>query len=160
VTGLPQVGGAEVVVAARPEQVWAVLSDVTRVGEWSGECRGAGWLDGATAVAPGVRFRGTNRVRWIRWARISSVEHVDPGRELRWLTHGPAPMWDSTEWTVRLDPEGEGTRIRQDFRVVSLPAFWERVFALLIPEHHDRTAGLAADLRRLGDVAARSLSRR
>jgi hypothetical protein len=153
---LPHSGAAEATVAARPEQVWAVLSDVTRVGEWSGECRGATWLDGATAAVPGARFRGTNRVRWVRWARVSSVEHVDPGRELRWRTHGPAPMWDSTRWSVRLDPDGEGTRIRQHYQVVTLPAFWDRVFVMLLPEHRDRIAGLTADLRRLGAVAART----
>lgn len=159
-TGIPHSGGAEVLVTARPEQVWAVLCDVARVREWSGECRSAVWLDGATAVGPGVRFRGNSRVRWMRWSRVSTVEHVEPGRELRWLTHGPAPIWDSTEWTVRLDPDRGGTRIRQHYRVVTLPAFWERVFAVLMPEHRDRTEGLEADLRRLGEVAVGSVSPR
>lgn len=32
-------GAADVVVAAPPDSVWRVASDVTRTGEWSGECR-------------------------------------------------------------------------------------------------------------------------
>lgn len=50
-----------VVVDAPVQQVWAVVSDVTRVGEWSHECCGAAWLGGADGPAPGVRYRGRNR---------------------------------------------------------------------------------------------------
>src|SRR3954469_10516397 len=38
---------------AAAEAVWVVLAEVPRVGEWSAECRGARWLDGAMAAAPG-----------------------------------------------------------------------------------------------------------
>jgi hypothetical protein len=36
-----------VVVDAPVQQVWDVIVDVTRVGEWSHECRTARWLGGA-----------------------------------------------------------------------------------------------------------------
>ena len=29
-----------------------MLADVTRIGEWSHECQGAEWLDGAATAAP------------------------------------------------------------------------------------------------------------
>jgi len=35
---------ASVVIEAPPEAVWSVISDVTRVGEWSGECRRGEWI--------------------------------------------------------------------------------------------------------------------
>lgn len=43
---------------ATPEQVWALVSDVTRIGEFSPETFEAEWLDGATGPAVGARFRG------------------------------------------------------------------------------------------------------
>ncbi len=43
---------------ARPETVWALVSDITRTGEFSPETLEAEWLDGATGPAVGNRFRG------------------------------------------------------------------------------------------------------
>ncbi len=152
---LPQTGAAEVVVDATPEAVWAVLSDVTRIGEWSHECRGAEWLDGATAAAPGVRFRGRNRAgALVRWARVCVIRAVDPPHEFVWETVGPPLMRDASLWRVRLDPVEGGTRIRQEFHILSMAAWADRVVAATIPAHRDRTAALEADLRRLGAVSA------
>ena len=52
---------AEVVFVAgcEPEVMWDLIPDVTRIGEWSPECVGARWLDGASP-APGARFEGRN----------------------------------------------------------------------------------------------------
>ena len=151
---LPQTGAAEVVVDATPEAVWAVLSDVTRIGEWSHECRGAEWLDGATAAAPGVRFRGRNRAgALVRWARVCVIRAVDPPHEFVWETVGPPLMRDASLWRVRLDPVDGGTRIRQEFRILSMAAWADRVVAALLPAHRDRMAALEADLRRLGEVS-------
>jgi uncharacterized protein YndB with AHSA1/START domain len=153
---LPRGGSVEVEVDATPEAVWAVLTDITRVGEWSHECRGAEWLDGARVAAPGARFRGRNLVgRATRWARVCEVRTVDRPREFAWRTFGPRLMGDATEWRVRLEPAGSGTRVRQEFTVVSLPATVDVVIALMIPGHRDRSASLRADLVRLGEVAAR-----
>lgn len=48
-------------IAAAPERVWALVSDVTRTGEWSPENVGGTWLDGARGPAVRARFRGSNR---------------------------------------------------------------------------------------------------
>ena len=48
-------------IAASPEAVFAAISDVTRMGEWSPECHACEWGDGATAPAVGVTFTGHNR---------------------------------------------------------------------------------------------------
>ena len=45
-------------MAASPEKVWALVSDVTRIGEFSPETFEAEWLDGATGPEVGARFRG------------------------------------------------------------------------------------------------------
>ncbi|MGY1602397.1 SRPBCC family protein [Geodermatophilus sp. SYSU D00815] len=154
-TRIARSAAVEALVAAPPEAVWAVLADVPRVGEWSSECRGAVWLDGATTAAPGARFRGSNRVRWSRWARTCRVDVVDPPRELVWRTLPSGPYRDSVRWRVALEPADGGTRVVQTYEVLSMPRAEEAVAALLLPEHRDRQAALRADLERLGALAAR-----
>jgi Polyketide cyclase / dehydrase and lipid transport len=51
-------GHVDVVVDAAPEVVWRVVSDVTRTGEWSHECREVRWLDGAVIPAHRDRTAG------------------------------------------------------------------------------------------------------
>jgi uncharacterized protein YndB with AHSA1/START domain len=52
----------EVVLVANqePKAVWDLITDVARIGEWSPECVGGRWLDGA-GPRPGARFEGDNR---------------------------------------------------------------------------------------------------
>ena len=44
---------------ASPQQVWALVSDVTRIGEFSPETFEAEWLDGATGPEVGASGRRT-----------------------------------------------------------------------------------------------------
>ena len=43
---------------ASPQQVWDLVSDVTRIGRYSPETFEAEWVDGATGPATGAKFRG------------------------------------------------------------------------------------------------------
>jgi hypothetical protein len=145
-----------VVVDASVGEVWRVVSDVRRTGEWSHECRSVELLGGADSAAPGVRFRGRNRARWLRWARTCEVVAAEEPVELAWRT---VPSWffpDSTEWRIRLAPEGRRTAITQSFTVLRAPRLLDPVYAWLVPTHQDRDARLADDLARIGAVAAGS----
>ncbi len=44
-------------IAAPPEKVYALVSDITRMGEWSPECRSCRWADEATGPTVGARFK-------------------------------------------------------------------------------------------------------
>jgi hypothetical protein len=146
-------GTCTVRTGAGIDAVWAVVRDVTRVGEWSHECLGAKWIDGATAAMPGARFRGRNRAGVFRWGRVCEIVAAEP-YELVWRTVPTALYPDSTEWRIRLRPIAEGTEIEQSFDVVRAPKVLDVVYAALIPQHRDRAEALTADLRRLGEVAA------
>ena len=146
-------GRAEATVTAPVDAVWRVVADVTRTGEWSHECRDVAWLDGAVRAAPGVRFRGGNRSGWLRWSRTCEMLTVDPPTRITWRTIATPMFVDSTEWSVRLEPDGAGTRIVQEYRITRCPRWWEWIATRLIPAHIDRTAALTEDLRRIGAVA-------
>jgi hypothetical protein len=150
---------ANITVAASPEAVWAVIADVTRVGEWSGECRGCVWVDGADAPEPGARFRGRNRRGGLRWSRLSEVVLAERPRAFVWRTVARLPYLDSSEWRVSLAEDGTGTRVSQSFHVLTIPRPMERLIWLVMPAHRDRTADLAEDLVRLKAVVESGVRR-
>ncbi len=52
-------GGSRTVhIEAAPELLYGMVSDVTRMGDWSRETYEVEWIDGATGAAVGARFRG------------------------------------------------------------------------------------------------------
>ena len=141
-----------VTVEADIDEVWEVVRDVTRVGEWSHECVGAEWLEGSTSAVPGARFRGRNRAGIFRWGRVCEIVSAEP-YELVWVTLPTILYPDSSEWRITLDTVGNGTRIEQHFRVLRAPKVLSVLYAVLIPAHRDRTAALIDDLKRLGAAA-------
>lgn len=148
-----------VVVDAALTDVWCVVSDVTRVGEWSHECHAARWVGDVEEAVEGARFRGRNRAGWARWGRTCEIVSADAPRELAWRTVPTALFPDSTRWCIRLADIGGGrTRITQTFEVLRAPWLLDRVYARLIPAHRDRDARLARDLVRIGEVARRGVA--
>jgi hemerythrin-like domain-containing protein len=152
---IPRSGGAEVVVAAPIDAVWRVAADVTRVGEWSHECRRVEWVGEATAPAPGVRFVGMNKAGPWSWSRVNEVVCADEPSTLVWRTISTRWFPDSSEWRLRLKAVDGGTRIAESYEALRSPAFLARAYSFVVPAHRDRTRGLAEDLQRLGAIAAR-----
>lgn len=150
---LPIIGTNAVISAATPEQVWAIVSDVTRTGEWSHECHTVRWLDGATGGV-GARFVGANRNGRFRWSRPCTVTVWEPERLLTFQTRGPRGINDCSEWTLLLEPVEGGTRITQTFRGISLPLWVDRLIWATFPAHRDRNEALRGDLERLAVLAA------
>jgi hypothetical protein len=146
--------GLAVTVDADIDDVWDVVCDVNRVGEWSHECVGAAWLSDATSATPGARFRGRNRAGVFRWGRVCEITSAEP-YELTWRTVPTTLYPDSSEWRIALDKVDAATTISQHFRVLRAPKVLSVLYALLIPAHRDRTTALIEDLERLGEVARR-----
>lgn len=141
-------------VEATPQQVWDVLADVPRVGEWSHECHTASWEPGSSSAVVGAQFSGSNKSGRMRWGRRCTVTEVVPGRTLVYRTSGGIPP-DSTEWRFELEPRPSGgTRIRQSFRIVRMSRPVEAAIYLFVPRHRDRGEALRCDLVRLGELAA------
>jgi len=155
--GVQMSGRCHVTVDADLDAVWDVVLDVTRVGEWSHECVGVAWLDGATTATPLARFRGRNKQGVFRWGRVCEIIAVKP-YELVWRTVPTSLYPDSTEWKIRIQRTGNTTEIEQSFRVIRVPKLLALAYGILLPAHRERTAALVQDLRRLGDIAARSNS--
>jgi uncharacterized protein YndB with AHSA1/START domain len=84
-------------IAAPAATVWALVSDLPRMGEWSPENRGGQWVKGATGPVPGARFKGENRNGDKSWSTDAKVVDAEPGRRFSFLvTVGPikVAMWE------------------------------------------------------------------
>ena len=103
-------------MAARPEDVYAVVADVTRTPEYSPEVVKCTWLDGATGPAVGARFKGTNKMpNRPAFSNKPVVTVVDPGREFAFAR--TEPFGGTVEWRYRFEPDGDGTLVTESYEV-------------------------------------------
>ena len=151
---IPRHATVQMVVDAPPTAVWEVVGDPRRTGQWSHECLDVELLDGATAPAVGVRFRGRNKVGKTGWSRTCEIVGLDPDREISWRTVPTQLYRDSTIWTITVESADHGTRITQRYEVVKLGPLFDRFIYQFVKVHRDRRDALTSDLRRVGEVAA------
>ena len=149
---IPRSADTAVVVAAEPEQMYAVITDVTRIAEWSHECRRARWLGDTTGPVVGGRFQGTNTVNRFSWSRTCTITALEPGRLFAYRTSGGRPA-DSTAWSFELEPVEGGTRVTQRYEILEFARWAELLTIAFVPAHRHRGDALRADLVRLGHVA-------
>jgi uncharacterized protein YndB with AHSA1/START domain len=99
-------------IDAPPERLYEMVSDLSRMGEWSPENQGGTWLGGATGASPGARFKGRNRNGWRRWSTKATIVTAEPGREVSW--ESKALGMKVALWRYRFEPNGRGgTRVTE-----------------------------------------------
>lgn len=112
-----------VTVARDPEAVYALVSDVTRIGEWSPVCKACWWDDPAAGAVVGAWFTGRNVLPERTWETRSQVVAAEPGREFSWEVNDGWVRWGFT-----VEPDGAGSRLTQHWRFLpkGLEGFRER----------------------------------
>lgn len=140
-------------VAAPPEVVWDLVSDVTRMGDWSPETTSCRWRGGATGPAVGATFWGANRSGWRRWSTMCRVTAADPGRRFAFdVDAGPIAV---AHWSYDIVPTGDGCTVTETWTDRRHPAF-AKLSPLLTGvsdrEGHNRD-GMATTLERLATAA-------
>ncbi|KAA0118357.1 MAG: polyketide cyclase [Mycobacterium sp.] len=112
-----------VTVARDPEAVYALVSDVTRIGEWSPVCKACWWDDPAAGAVVGAWFTGRNVLPERTWETRSQVVAAEPGREFSWEVNDGWVRWGFT-----IEPDGAGSRLTQHWRFLpkGLDGFRER----------------------------------
>ena len=98
-------------IAASPDRLWAMVSDVTRMGEWSPETEAGTWLAGATGPAPGAEFEGANRNGEKHWTTKATVIAAEKGRRFAFRVDvGPIKV---SEWDYTFDPTAAGCTVTE-----------------------------------------------
>jgi hypothetical protein len=133
-------------IEAPPAVLYDLLADVTRMGEYSPECQRCVWLDGAAGPAVGARFKGWNRWRFARWARVCEVLAADPGREFAFRTLPLFPFADSTTWRYTFTPADAGTWVVETYEVTRLP-WWMSLAERLVGGPLGRPEAVAEAMR-------------
>ena len=104
-----------IVIARSPEDLYGMVSDVTRMGEWSPVCRKCWWDDGDRPRV-GAWFTGHNEAPdRDPWDTRSQVVAASRGEEFAFTVGGSWARWGYT-----FTPVAEGTRVTESWEV--LPA--------------------------------------
>ncbi|KRE29162.1 polyketide cyclase [Mycobacterium sp. Soil538] len=143
-------------VAVPPDELYALVSDVTRTGQWSPVCKACWWDDG-DGPRVGAWFTGRNELPERTWETRSQVVAADPGREFSWEVNKGWARWGYT-----LAPEGAGTRLTEhwEFLPAGLEGFRERFGDAADDEVAKRSeaarTGIPATLAAIKELAERA----
>lgn len=115
-------------IAASPDDVYAAISDVTRMGEWSEECYACAWHDESEGPVVGATFDGHNRNGEHEWTSQGTVVEAEPGRAFVF----DVSMFDFhyATWGYRIEPTDGGCRVTEwsdDLRPESVLEFSKQV---------------------------------
>ncbi|MBA2956395.1 SRPBCC family protein [Nocardioides sp. MAH-18] len=146
---------AEAEVAAPPAAVWSLLTDLSRMPEWSPELvRMVPLKRGGLRV--GQWYLGINRRKGVVWPTRNVVALLEPGRVLAWDTTSSGARWI---WELApAGPEGASTRVVHRRPVPGRLTRSSRIFAPLAlgggAGHADELeAGMAQTVARLRAAA-------
>ncbi|THV09172.1 SRPBCC family protein [Nocardioides caeni] len=152
----PLGGEVSVHMKAPVEEVWALVSDVTRIGEFSPETFEATWTHGATGPAQGARFKGhvkRNGVGPTYWTPCTVTKCVEPGNnEAVFEFSVGLDANPINTWGYRMHAENGGTRVTEYFRLT--PAWYIRGYWLLMGRLRSKTneRGMRATLEAMKAV--------
>jgi uncharacterized protein YndB with AHSA1/START domain len=116
---------AETTIAAPPSSVWAALTGLRRMPDWSPELlRMVPLKRGGLKV--GQQYLGLNRRKAVVWPTRSVVVELDPERTLAWDTKS-----SGARWVYELTPVEAGTRVVHRRPVPRRLTLLSKVFAPL-----------------------------
>ncbi|MGB6181317.1 MAG: SRPBCC family protein [Rhodococcus sp. (in: high G+C Gram-positive bacteria)] len=92
-------------IDAAPSDVWAVVSDLKRMGEWSPQCAA---MKVFGPVRAGTRTVNVNRRGRLVWATSAKVVRFEPERLLAFRI-----VENRTVWSYYLEPTDTGTRLTE-----------------------------------------------
>ena len=136
-------------VRASADQIYAVISDVTRIPEWSPETVRAEW------VAPD-RFNAWNRRRLGRWRTVAKVVEAEPAHKFSFVVQVMGGDW--TQWTYLIEPGSTAgaTRLTEECRMcVPLPfavLAFERLFLFVWDRRPDLQNNIQVSVDRIRSI--------
>ncbi len=90
-------------IDAPVDKVWALISDFSRMPQWSPQCR---LMKAFGPLRQGTRTINVNRRNFLYWPTTSTVTEVIPEKKLAFRVNT-----NNTVWTYELEPTENGTRV-------------------------------------------------
>jgi hypothetical protein len=129
----PMQGEVSLHMDALPATVWELVSDVTRIGEFSPETFEARWRRGYDHAEVGAKFKGhvkRNGIGPTYWSPCT-VTVCEPERVFEFSVGTDDVALNN--WGYRLEPDGTGTLVTEYFRLepkLPLRLYWTLLGAL------------------------------
>ncbi|WP_020121547.1 SRPBCC family protein [Streptomyces canus] len=99
-------------IAAPPERVWELVSDIELMPRLSSELQSVEWLDGGMGPVLGARFVGRSKHEAFgEWATTSHIVEYEPLKVFAWAVEDP--QFPSAIWRFTLERRDGGTLLRQ-----------------------------------------------
>ena len=140
-------------VAGDPAAIWALVTDIGLPARFSDELQTVEWLDGATEVAVGNRFRGHNHNQHLGdWATECTVIELEPDTRWAWtVVSGDNHM---ATWGFEVDPGRGAVTVRQWVRMgpdpsglsIAIAAMPEKEGRIISVRLREWRANMAANL--------------
>ena len=94
---------AQIDINAPVPKVWALISDLNRMPQWSPQCR---LMRARGPVRQGTRTFNLNRRNFLFWPTTSTITEVIPEKKLAFRVNT-----NGTIWSYELEPTEQGTRV-------------------------------------------------
>jgi uncharacterized protein YndB with AHSA1/START domain len=136
-------------IVASPSIVFAALTDVTRMGEWSPETYLAEWNEGCDGAALGAKYTGHNRNGDKEWS--IEAEIVDFVANERFFFDCNSRGFVFSKWGYTIEATDSGCRVTeywQDLRPAEALEYSKSVSGVEDRAAHNR-AGMVTTLERL-----------
>lgn len=98
-------------IAASPSTVFAALTDVTRMGEWSPETHLCEWNDGHDGAALGAMWTGHNRLGENEWSTEAKIIEFVPDE--RFVFDCMVGDFVFATWGYAIEPTEAGCRVTE-----------------------------------------------
>lgn len=109
----------QVTVARSPEELYDMVADLSRMGEWSPSNRGGRWDTGNQAEV-GAVFVGVNVARDREYETRSEIVAARRPEEIAWVAGGATAGW--ARWGWRFEAVEGGTLVTESWDPVNLAA--------------------------------------
>ncbi len=146
------------IVVARPaEELYDMVADVTRMGEWSPVCKECWWEDDDGGPRVGSWFVGRNVLPDRTWKTRSEVVVADRGREFAFIVGG-----SYVRWGYRFEPADGATVITEswemlpDIHALFAERFGEGAAAQVADRQEAARTGIPATLAAIKQAAERA----
>jgi uncharacterized protein YndB with AHSA1/START domain len=140
-------------IEASPERVWALITDVERIVDFSPECVKIEWLGGAIAPQVGARFAGTSRIDSFEWTRNCTITALQEPNLFAYEVADEADESPQSRWSFEIQADASGAVLTQRFSHVPTGRSTVRIIAEADPAAAEQTVAerakmLKTDMRR------------
>ncbi|WP_395155213.1 SRPBCC family protein [Ilumatobacter sp.] len=144
----PLTGSATTTIIAPINAVYAAVTDVTRMGEWSPECTACRWVGDTTGPAVGAEFEGDNvaafgPITLKRWTTTSKVLDAEPNVSFGFIAEG------YSTWRYEFAERDGATIVTESFSYPPYTGWQKWVYGRLLNRQKAMINGMHATLDRM-----------